>query len=245
MTKQMKIILCFLVAVILSDNSWAEPISPDDAVRILAAAKVEEDGGLSFAAGEWRKLDQWIEGRPLDALAELLRSPSASSLLERFILYAARDTTDNEFLEISITALRLYKEGKADRGALEAVLMPPNSKAGLLDVKFRDQRVQLLLKEVLEKLPPNDGYRDRVQNIISGEGARTVLQDTQDYFPKQYVSMANETLRDLRPKNASSNPDGSNHHSSNWNVKLLQVVVITLILLCILVVYLKLHMRRV
>ena len=189
----MKIFIALTLLVFTVLPSRAERIAASEAVKMFAASQVDETGSLCMNPEFYPKLDEWTKGRALEALDELTNSVGGAKLVHRFIHFSAERTTDAEFLDICLEVLRLYTLDKADRNALDAALVPPSEKLGLLDVSFRDPRVFELLPKVAKKLPPKDVLRPYIEDTLSGQGAKNVLENHMEY-PRRYRTLAATAL---------------------------------------------------
>ncbi len=239
----MKALIGILTLILMSAQVWADRIGGEEACVILADSTVGEENCLFVKAPQRARLEEWIKGRPLVALDEIRGIPEGSKQIYRFILYAAEKTTDEEFFDLTLEVLRLYSEGEVNKEALQAVLMPPDEKAGLLDVRFRDARIQALLKLVLKKLPPDDPFYIGVQKTLSGEAAKAVSDNGQNYYSKRYVSMAAEALKEKKTRNGSSNSNTDREDSSHLNAKVWPWVFTILVVSVIVGVYFRLRKR--
>jgi len=192
----MKRIPIILLTLALYMGARAEVITTDEAVRLLDATEIMEGGGLGYNSPDaYNKLKPWIQGHSLEIIREFLGDPAKAKQLPNLVILVAGNSTDDEFLQVSLEALRGFSEGKVDEKTLSAVLMPHEDKSGLLDVNFRDQRVASALKACLSRLPPTNNLAICIQSILSGEAAKDVLENESHFFPARYVPLAAEALK--------------------------------------------------
>lgn len=103
-----------MLALMMSANN-ADVISTDEAARLLDATQIMEGGGLGYNSPDaYNKLPPWIQGHSLEIIREFLGDPAKTKHVPHLIILIAENSTDKEFLEVSVEALHGFSEGKVD-----------------------------------------------------------------------------------------------------------------------------------
>ena len=190
-----------IIIILLMISFWvparAAILTTDEAARLLKATEIGEDGGLSYSSGEaYSKLPQWIKNNDMiEVIHEFLGRDSQNEVMPSLVHLIAKYSSDKEFLQVDLEVLRSFSAGKADEMTLHAALMPHEDKSGILDVNFCDERVATALRECLKKLPHEAAMASNIRAILSGEGARNVLENDIGFFPARYMPLAAAALR--------------------------------------------------
>lgn len=173
-------------------------ITDVEAVGLLKAVKYDEGGsgwydydGFPFTR---EKLEPWIHGRAVQVVREFLRDPSKAKLMPQLVALCARETSDKDFLQVSVESLHAYAEGKVDEDTLNVVLTPGEGKSGLLFVSYQDERIASELRACLLRDPSNHSLSEFIRDILSGKTANGVLENQTGSFPEKYVALAADAM---------------------------------------------------
>lgn len=129
----------------------------------------------------------------------------------RAVIVASATLDDGHFYRVSLNALQRFADGKASEMELEKILIPDPDKRGLLNVHFRDGRLQSVLKKCLDRGITDPNYVNLVNHILSGEGAKSVLINMGSGVPERFGPLAKKALSNTAgiSDSGQSNPDST------------------------------------
>jgi hypothetical protein len=180
-------------------------------VEILGYCHVCEDGGTAYESEnklpltERRDFLEWFKNTE-DPVAAISRLVADDSQRATAIVIAAEELDDQHFYRVSLNALQRFADGKAGQNELQRVLMPGEEKRGLLAVNYRDSVLQSTLKRCLDRGIVNPSYASYATAILSGQGAKDVIEYQDQGFAKRYVGLAEKALKNQDVLKRASKP---------------------------------------
>lgn len=199
----MKNIIFFTIVFTLWAHASDKIIATAEAVKLLEQTELVEGGSLYCKVPySYRQLGQWIQGRSLEVTREFINDPSKEKLVPNLVALSACNSSDEEFLQVSVEILNAFAEGKVNDAAFRVVIMGGAEKNGILDVNYRNERVASALRACLHKLPQDDPFAGCIRDTLSGQGAKNVLDNQGKQFPRRYEQLAEDALKSSSPSNA-------------------------------------------
>ena len=194
----------------------AEIPSDSRIVEILKSCHVLEDTGTGFdkeanlAPGEMNGFYAWFT-KSDDPLAVLNNLVTDEKMRSTAVVVASEALDDIHFYQVSLSALKRFADGEASERELKKILLPDMDKRGLLDVHFRDERLQSVLKKCLARSISDPNYVNLVNNILSGEGAKSVLRSMGSGVSERYGPLAKKALNNTldAPGSKKSTPSAT------------------------------------
>ena len=172
--------------------------------EILKHCFVGEDAGVGFDGSANLSLEEmndfkaWFK-RSEDPLASINQFVSDESLRAIAVVVASATLDDDHFYQVSLNALQRYADAKAGDEELRRILMPDMDKRGLLSIHFSDEELRTILKKCLKRGISELNYENLINHILSGSGAKDVLEDGGNSFPARYVPQAAAALKVTEP----------------------------------------------
>lgn len=189
-----------MACLILGPAQASQNLPESRVVEILGYCHVLEDGGIGYMSeGKLSELEtsafrEWFKTTE-DPVAVICRLVADDSQRATAVVIASEELDDDHFYRVSLNALRRFADGEAGQKELEKVLLPGNSRSGVLAVHFRDPVLRATLKRCLDRGIANPDDASYANAILSGKAAQNVI-DSQDVGGSdRYVRLAEKALK--------------------------------------------------
>lgn len=193
--------------ILIGCRSITNGASIDDltASHVLTACHLHDYGELEIPSEDRDALVAWAMERGLSGFnAVENQATTGCKAIALFDITAP----DEEFFEISLSALKKYSEQSLPESYLSAILMPTERKRGLIAICYRDERLRSVLEKCQQRLSVGSPLANLIKLTLNGEQAKSVVKHAGDGgFPERYGPLAKEALSGKVPNLADRKSD--------------------------------------